>query len=285
MSIENAKETDSRNTDRVPTSSMRAYNPSSEQKVYSICMTSFNASKSVKFVLDSILSQIDERFEVVVVDNESKDGSLEMLKEYNRQRKIRLIVTPCSRGLGREIAIKHAKGDYILIMDMDDVFEPKLANALELYHKCFEGIMLLVSRSPGLVIAPKLLIENLGGYRDLNWLEDSDLYSRAAEMNTFRFIDSIKIISYSTKDKRFLFHVAKYSKNQYMFFRDSFRLKKGFHNLRYTINLRLSLKDHPFFLPVDLIMVLWGFTTHYAYPCYTNNYLKNFSVKRYKANA
>jgi glycosyltransferase involved in cell wall biosynthesis len=251
--------------------------------VYSICMTGYNTRRSAQASLDSILTQIDDRFEIIVVDNVSTDGSLEILKEYQRQNKITLISTPCSRGLGREIAVRCAKGKYILIMDMDDVFEPKLAKMLEVYHKSFEGLMLLVSGIPGVVVSPKALIEKIGGYRDLNWLEDSDIYARAAEINCFGFFDSIKMISYSIKDQRFIFHVSRYAKNNYMFFRAAFRLGCGPSRVKYIIRLRLSRKDHPLFLPVDMLLAIWGGITHLAYPCYPSKYYKNFSVYNFPA--
>jgi len=161
-------------------------------------MTNYNTLHTVRQSLESLLSQIDERFEIIVVDNQSKDGSLEILKEYKNKKRIRLIVRHCSRGLGRKIAIGDSVGEYVICqMDMDDVFEPKLNELLKIYHAYFEGFMLLVQGVPGMMIAPKKLIEKVGGYRDLNYLEDKDLYSRIAQLGRFKFLESFKIVAYS----------------------------------------------------------------------------------------
>ncbi|MEM2087155.1 MAG: glycosyltransferase [Thermoproteota archaeon] len=59
---------------------------------YSVCITCRNEAKTIRASLDSILNQIDDRFEVIVVDSKSTDGTLEILKEYVEHGKIKLIV-------------------------------------------------------------------------------------------------------------------------------------------------------------------------------------------------
>jgi glycosyltransferase involved in cell wall biosynthesis len=53
--------------------------------IYSICITNYNSASSTKQSLESILTQLDKRFEIIVVDNRSTDGSLEILKEYQKK--------------------------------------------------------------------------------------------------------------------------------------------------------------------------------------------------------
>jgi hypothetical protein len=64
---------------------------------------------------------------------------------------------------------------------MDDVFLPQLNNLLQIYHANFEGTMLVTSEL--IVIAPRELIDRLGGYKDLNYLEDRVIFkSRATRL-------------------------------------------------------------------------------------------------------
>jgi glycosyltransferase involved in cell wall biosynthesis len=156
---------------------------------YSICITHFNNAPTVKQSLESILNQIDDRFEVVVVDNRSTDGSYEILKEFASMGKIKLVQAKSSRGKGREIAFQNSKGKYIVAnMDMDDVFKPRLRDLLARYHAIAEGKLLWAySKAKGgfwggesFTIAPRNLIEELGGWRDLQIFEDLELCSRAA---------------------------------------------------------------------------------------------------------
>jgi glycosyltransferase involved in cell wall biosynthesis len=156
--------------------------------LYSICISHYNNVRTVRRALDSILSQVDSRFEVVVVDNFSNDGSKEILEEYLRAGKIaQLVEKRSSRGLARETAVENSRGQYIIAdMDMDDVFKPELSSLLRFYHEKCEGRVLAVvadlnaAWSKNVTIGPRNLIQELGGWPDLQAYEDSNLWGRAA---------------------------------------------------------------------------------------------------------
>jgi glycosyltransferase involved in cell wall biosynthesis len=156
--------------------------------IYSLCITHFNNAPTVRRALDSVISQIDDRFEIVVVDNYSNDGSREILEEYLRAGKItRLVERRSSRGMGRQTAVENSNGQYIIAdMDMDDEFRPELDSLLRFYHaKCEGGILAVVADlkaawSKNVTIGPRVLIQELGGWPDLQAYEDSNLWGRAA---------------------------------------------------------------------------------------------------------
>ena len=153
---------------------------------YSVCVTHFNDIHSVRASLESLLGIIDERFEVIVVDNFSDDGSEGVLREYSVQGKISLIQERCSRGVGRNIAVQNARGEYIISgLDMDDTFRPTLGKLLDFYHKTCEGFLLRTEIAT--MVAPRALILDLGGWRDLQNNENWDLSKRAAEVGKFRW--------------------------------------------------------------------------------------------------
>ena len=107
---------------------------------YSICITHRNNKPTLKLSLDSILNQIDDRFEVIVVDSLSSDGSSEILREYARSGKIKLIEKKCSRGKGIQIGFENSSGKYIISnLDMEDIFNPCLLSLLREYHSKSEG--------------------------------------------------------------------------------------------------------------------------------------------------
>jgi glycosyltransferase involved in cell wall biosynthesis len=153
---------------------------------YSICITQYNNAPTVGSALESLLSQIDESYEIVVVDNFSKDGSNEILRSYSASNRIRLITKKCSRGVGRELAFENSNGEYIIAnIDMDDEFRQDLPQFVEFYHRKCEGNVLLATAekerwSQNITIGPRRLIKELGGWRNLQWGEDWDLWRRAA---------------------------------------------------------------------------------------------------------
>lgn len=171
---------------------------------YSICITHRNCVETVKDSLDSILSQVDGAFEVIVVDGRSDDGSEEVLEGYRRSGKIKLITKGCSRGLGRQTALDNSRGDYIIShIDMDDIYAPKLHELIDHYHAKCEGRVMVAISGPGdwtqnVTIGPRELILGIGGWNDLQYGDDWDLWSRAAASSKY----SWTIFPMSTRHER-----------------------------------------------------------------------------------
>jgi glycosyltransferase involved in cell wall biosynthesis len=153
---------------------------------YSICITNYNKGERVRTLVESLLPQTDEGFEVVISDNLSNDGSGEILREYAKNGMIRLIQAKCSRGMGRQIAFENARGEYIVSgIDTDDFIIPnRLRPLLEFYHKRCEGNMLRVQWS-GIAVSPTELIKKVGGWRDLDWSDNWDICERAARIRKY----------------------------------------------------------------------------------------------------
>jgi glycosyltransferase involved in cell wall biosynthesis len=152
-----------------------------KQPKYSICITNFNSIDTIKNSMDSILSKLDDRFEVVVSDNCSTDGSLDILEDYARAGRIKLIVERSSRGRGRQIAFENSKGEYIISgLDTDDKLSNSFNKFIDIYHQEHEGSMLSASRTVHII--PRKLVEEIGGWRDLQWGEDIDFHKRAINL-------------------------------------------------------------------------------------------------------
>ena len=156
--------------------------------LYSVCMLCSNDGKTLRQSVDSLagLSKF-VNIEIIVTDNKSRDGSVEILRELSKDGLIREVIEQkCSRGQGRQLALEKARGDYVLShLDCDDIFSASgIRSLIQLYHERYEGMMMMTRRTEGgysnLTIAPRKLIVELGGWRDINWNEDWDLWARAA---------------------------------------------------------------------------------------------------------
>src|SRR3989442_7776500 len=162
---------------------------------YSVCITHYNGLECLRPTITSILSQIDERFEVLIVDQNSTDGSLEYLKELGEKGLIRVFTqNRRCRGLGRQYAFEMSTGDYIISLDSDNILRPVLQLLLRLYHHHYEGSTLAVRG--GITIAPRQLAVLIGGWRDLSFFEDMDFWARSARVGHFRHIESIDTVEY-----------------------------------------------------------------------------------------
>lgn len=97
----------------------------------SVIMPCYNNGAFVRQAVDSVLQQDYPNIELIVVDDGSKDNSLEVLASYGDR--IRVIVQP-NQGpaAARNNGIRHATGDYIAFLDSDDLWLPgKLSAQLE----------------------------------------------------------------------------------------------------------------------------------------------------------
>jgi glycosyltransferase involved in cell wall biosynthesis len=164
--------------------------------LYSVCMLCSNDGEAVKASVESVLALSNcRRVEVVVVDNQSTDGSLEFLKGFRERGQIKLIERSCSRGRGRQLAFEASSGDYVLgHMDCDDVFDAEgIDSLLNAYHSSHEGMLLMTKKkgsaeASNITIAPRPLLEELGGWRDLNWGEDWDLWARSSGLKKYTYL-------------------------------------------------------------------------------------------------
>ncbi len=155
---------------------------------YSVCSTVYNGAVRLRESLDSILRLIDEKnFEIVVVDSNSTDGTWEILKEYaERYPNFRIIRKKCTRGMGRQIAFENAEGDYIIPVDLDTVYYPQWIELIKWYEK-WEGKDKYALQAIYSGIYPRVLLEKVGGWRNLQWAEDWDLWWRLMEIDAFKW--------------------------------------------------------------------------------------------------
>jgi len=91
----------------------------------SVLLPTYNAAAFLSETLDSILSQTEPDFELIVLDDHSHDATVDRVRAFQDPR-IRLHVNAVNLGLPTNINIglAMARGDYIARMDHDDVALP-----------------------------------------------------------------------------------------------------------------------------------------------------------------
>ena len=101
------------------------------QPLISIIVPVYNCEEYIEKCIDSILHQTYQNFEVIVINDGSKDNTLEKLKKYINKNKITIISIE-NNGVSnaRNLGIKNSKGDYICFIDSDDWVEKE-------YLECF----------------------------------------------------------------------------------------------------------------------------------------------------
>lgn len=89
----------------------------------SVCMATYNGAKFVKVQIDSILCQIAPDDELIISDDGSTDGTLDIIRSYNDNR-IRLFNNEGRHGFTANFynAFIKARGEYIFVSDQDDIW-------------------------------------------------------------------------------------------------------------------------------------------------------------------
>lgn len=99
----------------------------------SIIVPVYNVEKYIKDCLESVLTQTYTNFEVLVIDDGSKDSSGKICDEYAKKDSRFKVIHKENEGVSatRNVALDIAKGKYITFLDSDDIL---LDNALEIMH-------------------------------------------------------------------------------------------------------------------------------------------------------
>lgn len=91
----------------------------------SVIVPVYNAEKYLPVCIDSILAQKNPNFEVIIVDDGSKDNSEVICEEYARKdNRIRLFrKTNGGVSSARNLALLHANGSWLAFVDADDIID------------------------------------------------------------------------------------------------------------------------------------------------------------------
>ena len=199
----------------------------------SVVIPTFNRIRLVARAIDSVLKQSLNPYEIIVVDDGSDDGTSEMIQ--NKYKSIKLIQQQ-NNGVSaaRNNGIKHAKGDWIALLDSDDEWtEKKLENQVDRliktpeYDFChtneiwirngvrvnqrkkhekyggyiFDKCLDICRISPSSVLFRKNILDHVGWFDDqLPVCEDYDLWLRITAEYRILFIDEPLIIKYGGHD-------------------------------------------------------------------------------------
>jgi glycosyltransferase involved in cell wall biosynthesis len=101
-------------------------------KTVSVIIPTYNREKLLLEAVDSVLQQSYDDYEIIVLDDGSTDGTQNAISNYSP--KVTYIKQE-NRGVNaaRNIAIQHARGEYIALLDSDDLWLPgKLALQIKL---------------------------------------------------------------------------------------------------------------------------------------------------------
>ena len=148
-----------------------------ENFLVTVYITNFNYGKFIKQAIESVLMQTEQSFELIIIDDGSTDNSREIIEKYKDLKNIRIVYQK-NKGLNvtNNIALRAARGKYIVRLDADDYFSP---NALELLLEKLESDSML-----GMVFPDYFIVDTQGEVLERQKRHDFDnevkLFDQAA---------------------------------------------------------------------------------------------------------
>lgn len=237
-------------------------------ELISIIMAAYNAEKTIRESIDSVLSQTYRNFELIVVNDGSSDHTAEIVSSYlSRDHRIQLIDLPVNGGVSeaRLTAAQAAQGQWICILDSDDVWtSDKLEKQIHLQRQTdaqflFTGSGFMDANGqalqgqlhvPAEITYQKLLDQNLISNSSVMLLRELYLthYAKGDQMHedfaTWLNILKTGITAYGLDEPLLMYRLSPVSRSGNKFH----AAKMNWHTYRYIGLSPLSALGHIFFI-------------------------------------
>lgn len=171
----------------------------------SIIIPVYNAEAFIAKALDSCLQQSFKDFEIVAIDDGSKDSSLSILKSYAQMDARVRVFAGANAGVvvARETGVKVSKGDFLLFIDADDT----------LVDECLQKMVNAITPEVDIVIGNTKQVETDGscliieygnqgvatGKEHFNWITCNRVGFLWGKLIRKTLVDSIKVMPYGVK--------------------------------------------------------------------------------------
>lgn len=118
----------------------------------SVVIPVYNSEDTIHKTLQSVIDQTYDNFEILLIDDGSKDTSKEKIDDFIRENPTFNISYTYQENKGasaaRNVGLKNAKGKYIALLDSDDVWDrDKIALQLEAFSQNREIDLLATNRN------------------------------------------------------------------------------------------------------------------------------------------
>lgn len=220
---------------------------------YTIAMCNLNNYPVIEQSISSIAEQVDDRFEILVIDDGSTDGSLEILhqlkNEYNQLRVIKGDNDNLAEA--RNHSLQESRGEYILeSMDPDDRYRDGIQDFVYIFEqincRIDEDIYL---KGNSINLAPARLLQKYP-YRSLGYGEDRDLWRRLFSNDKIIWLDHLSFCETLRDEYSFKEHIRNVFEINVVDFRSGITL---WSHINYSVmNIRRNTKSNMFRLLISL---------------------------------
>ncbi|RCU47994.1 glycosyltransferase family 2 protein [Haloplanus salinus] len=148
---------------------------------YTIAVCNYNMAETLEESVRSIDDLIDDRFEILVLDDGSTDGSLKILDRLEAELPRVRVVHDDNNNLAeaRRASVEAARGEYVLIqLDADDIYYRGITDFVEIYHQIDDQVLFdPFLKGYHIQMARRDLLLTVS-HRSMGYHEDRDLWRR-----------------------------------------------------------------------------------------------------------
>ena len=201
----------------------------------SVIIPVYNAEKTIERCLDALINQSFKDFEVICVNDGSKDKSQELLNRY-AQKDLRIKVfnqENSGPAKTRYNAIEKACGEYLMFCDIDDWYEPTMLE--EMYST-------IIDKKVDLVMCNANIIDLANGaiQKDVykNYIKLKHFGSAIITPSSYKNINVLlwnKIFKKELLEKHGIFYPQKYEHDDAMFVHKYCLFAKNYYGLNKTL--------------------------------------------------
>jgi len=200
----------------------------------SVIISTYNNDQYLGEAIDSILGQdrLDNGdFECIVVDDGSTDDTPKLLANY-RDPRLQTYRLPanCGIGIARNVGIRCAKGEYIAIMDGDDIAFPQRLSAQARFLDKNPGVHILGTRTVRVQDTPANIIN-----KPPHPVEDAIIKSRLLLLNGTAMINPTSMVRRQFIDKHQLLYASISIDEDHEFWIQCVAAGARFHTLEDTL--------------------------------------------------
>ena len=151
------------------------------QPLVSVIMPAYNSEKYIGKSIESVLAQDYEKFELIIVDDGSKDGSKSIVEQYAKNDIRIKLLEQANQGVSaaRNKGLDTATGEYVAFLDSDDLWDADNLSVMVQAAECTKS---------GLVCASMDIINADGTRQKANTAyKDGELMDFVTNNNEIRF--------------------------------------------------------------------------------------------------
>lgn len=194
----------------------------------SVIVPVYNVEKYIEQCLKSISNQTYKNFEVIVVDDGSKDFSGIICDKFSKLDYRIKVIHQSNQGLSgaRNTGLKNATGDYITFIDSDDFIKNKMFE---------EMVLILKEKNADIIECGTIYCDEKGNYIKENTKNKIEIYEKNNQMKELILNGNITTMSWGKLYKKDLFKNFEFPLGKYH--EDVFTTYKLLHISKKTIVL------------------------------------------------